>query len=138
MALLIDLVIMLLLIGTLVYASLVDRRVRALMSAMQSLAPLVDQFSAAVDRTEDSVKSLRTETTNRAASKRDEEPPLTRTAAMPPAQQAEEAAMFRSSRMAEQPDAAAQLAQLPAGVARVSGKSDLVRSFFDSVRSREA
>lgn len=136
MALLIDMIILLLLVGTLAYAFLVDRRVRTLMEAMQSLAPLVDQFSLAVDRTENSVKTLRAETTARAAPKRDEEPPLTRSAATgnPAPRAAEEAdVVFRSARKA--PSAPAQL---PPGMARVTGKADLVRGFFDAIRSREA
>ena len=148
MALLIDLIIMLLLIGTLAYAFLVDRRVRALVLAMRELQPVVDQFSVAVDRTETSVKTLRTEAQARPAPRRDEEPPLTRTAAASyvpkaPAPAAAPAVtgdacldlgpFFLSQRpMPTRP------AQLPPGMARVTDKADLVRSFFETIRSREA
>jgi type II secretory pathway component PulM len=137
MALLIDMIILLLLVGTLAYAFLVDRRVRALMAAMQSLEPLVDQFSSAVDRTENSVRSLRAEGAARATPKREEEPPLTRAAA---------AASSAIPQASDKPDTvfstarptAQDGAHLPPGMARVTGKADLVRSFFDTVRSREA
>ncbi|MFU8863102.1 MAG: flagellar motor switch protein [Rhodobacterales bacterium] len=140
MALLIDMIILLLLLGTLTYAFLVDRRVRTLMAALKALEPVVNQFSSAVDRTEDSVKSLRAEGAARTASKREDEPPLTRTAAQMPNQSAHSPAgstpdlVFRSVRM----PARATPAQLPPGMARVTGKADLVRGFFDTIRSREA
>lgn len=142
MDVLIDVIILVLLLGTLVYACLVDRRVRALMTAMQALEPVVTQFATAVDRTETSVKSLRAEATRaeatRAAQRREDEPPLTRAnagAAPTPTAPAEGKAMpvFRSAR-GPVPEAV----QLPPGMARVTGKSDLVRSFFDTIRSREA
>lgn len=136
MALLIDATILLLLGGTLGYAFLVDRRVRALMAALQALEPVVGAFSEAVDRSESSVRALRG-----TPAKRAEEPPLTRAATQPApavavapatAPQAGAAGIaFRSAR----PEAPTLL---PPGVARVTGKSDLVRGFFDTVRSREA
>jgi hypothetical protein len=128
MAMLIDMMILLLLVGTLAYAFLVDRRVRALMVAMRALEPVVDQFSLAVDRTETSVRHLR------ATAKREDEPPLTRASA---------ATAPRAGGAGEQPSPPAQPtgaapAQLPPGMARVTGKADLVRSFFDTVKGREA
>lgn len=136
MALLIDMIIILLLLGTLVYATLVDRRVRALMAAMQALAPVVDQFSQAVDRTEDSVKTLRAESTARNTARHEEEPPLTRKTATAP--QEGDAPVFRSARSMPQQGAAQRPAQLPPAIARVSGKSDLVRGFFDTIQGRNA
>lgn len=138
MALLIDMIILLLLVGTLAYAFLVDRRVRALMDAMRALEPVVDQFSSAVDRTENSVRSLRAEGAVRAAVKREDEPPLTRTA-----RTAKNEALPKDPLGSQQnpvPDRATapEGAQLPPGMARVTGKAELVRSFFDTVRSREA
>jgi len=147
MALLIDMIILLLLLGTLTYAFLVDRRVRTLMAALKALEPVVNQFSSAVDRTEDSVKSLRAEGAARSASKREDEPPLTRAAAQGQGQTSSAPApsamlptggnpdlVFRSVRM----PAPSGPAQLPPGMARVTGKADLVRGFFDTIRSREA
>ncbi len=144
MALLIDLIIMLLLIGTLAYAFLVDRRVRALVLAMRELQPVVDQFSVAVDRTETSVKSLRSETPARPAPKRDEEPPLTRTAAAtyapkaPAPSVAADACLDLGPFFLSQRPAATRPVQMPPGMARVTDKADLVRSFFETIRSREA
>jgi hypothetical protein len=177
MALLIDTMILLLLIGTLAYAFLVDRRVRTLMVALQALEPVVSQFSEAVDRTETSVKSLRAEGAARPPARREEEPPLTRAAAasgrtasdiagsgvtgsgvthagIAPAAPAVSAAsaapgvsdtdiVFRSVRMAAaRPGSTATgspaTATLAPGMARITGKSDLVRGFFDTIRSREA
>lgn len=137
MALLIDMIILLLLVGTLAYAFLVDRRVRALMGAMQALEPMVDQFSSAVDRTETTVQSLRA-ATDRAHVRREDEPPLTRSA--PPASTVTASSgtvkSKQAARTARSPEPADS--QLPPGMARVSGKSDLVRSFFETIRSREA
>ena len=134
MALLIDMIILLLLVGTLAYAFLVDRRVRALMAAMQALEPVVDQFSSAVDRTENSVRSLRAKGAVRSGDKREDEPPLTRASSASTSQGTPESAqVFVSTRAAAEAPT-----QLPPGMARVTGKADLVRSFFDTVRSREA
>lgn len=144
MALLIDMIIMLLLIGTLAYAFLVDRRVRTLVLAMRELQPVVDQFSVAVDRTENSVRSLRSEAPARPAPKRDEEPPLTRTAAatyVPKASApsvAGEACLDLGPFFLSQRPTATRPVQLPPGMARVTDKADLVRSFFETIRSREA
>ncbi|MDP5336695.1 MAG: flagellar motor switch protein [Paracoccaceae bacterium] len=145
MALLIDIIIMLLLIGTLAYAFLVDRRVRTLVLAMRDLQPVVDRFSVAVDRTENSVKSLRGEApAARPAPKRDEEPPLTRTAAatyVPKASApsvAGEACLDLGPFFLSQRPAPTRPVQLPPGMARVTDKADLVRSFFETIRSREA
>lgn len=117
MALLIDMIILLLLAGTLGYAYLVDRRVRAMMAALQSLGPLVGEFSAAVDRSESTVRSLQAVPDTRAAAPRADEPRLTRT----------HAAQARPG-----------AAQMPLGMTRVSNKADLVRGFFDTARSSGA
>lgn len=55
----IDLIVLALLVGTLAYAALVDRRVRALMAALEELRPAVDALSEATDRAEGSVSALR-------------------------------------------------------------------------------
>lgn len=136
MALLIDATILLLLAGTLGYAFLVDRRVRALMAALRALEPVVGAFSEAVERSESSVRSLR------AAAPRVQDPPLRRPAPAAPAGEqaapAGERAAPPASGVAFRSTRAAGPAQLPPGVARVTGKADLVRGFFDTIRSREA
>ncbi|MGY6704333.1 flagellar motor switch protein [Roseinatronobacter sp.] len=136
MALIIDLVILLLLAGTLGYAFLVDRRVRALMSALHRLEPVVGQFSAAVDRSENSVKSMQIDTPVFSTARRGKEPRLTR-----PGSSAVAAALSAANGAAGSdenapPDRAAP--ELPPGMARVGGKADLVRGFFETVRSRNA
>lgn len=126
MALLIDLVILALLAGTLAYAFLVDRRVRNLVRVLRELEPVVGEFSAAVDKSEDSVSALR----NISRSLEEGGTPARREPPAPAAPRAgEDAPAFRTTRQAP---------ERPAGVAAVTGKADLVRGFFDTVRSREA
>lgn len=55
----IDLIVLALLVGTLAYAALVDRRMRALMTALEALRPTVEALSEAADRAEGSVTALR-------------------------------------------------------------------------------
>ncbi|WP_375690009.1 flagellar motor switch protein [Pseudooceanicola sp. LIPI14-2-Ac024] len=123
MSLIVDIAILALLIGTLGYAFMVDRRVRKMMQALQDLEPLIGSFSEAVDRSESAVtvlKSLGQTVQAPFGSRRGsrEEPPATRGEGA-----------FRSSRE-------------PARGSRSSGgipvKSELVRGFFETVRSREA
>lgn len=132
MALLIDISILLLLAGTLGYAFLVDRRVRGLMAALRALEPVVGAFSEAVDRTETSVRALRADAPPRPAPNRIDEPVLTRTPAPHATPQAEGATelTFQSTRSAAPP--------LPPGMTRVTGKSDLVRGFFETARGTGA
>ena len=47
---LIDIIIIVLLIGTLVYAFVLDRRVRKLMASLKDMEPMVGAFSNAVDQ----------------------------------------------------------------------------------------
>lgn len=110
---LIDIVILALLVGTVGYVFLVERRVRALMEALRELEPMVGEFSAAVDKSESSVGMLR----NIAQSL-----PATLLGKTP-----EPGATFRAE--AERP-----VRQQP--TRRVAGKSELVRGFFEAARSR--
>ena len=107
-----DLAILVLLLGALGFGLVIDRRVRRLMAALAALEPAVSQFSSAVDRSADTVTSLKS-----AAGRSDR----------PAAPRVEPA--FRKSR---------GKASAPDGTARVQGKSDMVRSFFETVREREA
>ena len=133
MALAIDLVILLLLAGTLGYAFLVDRRVRALMSALRTLEPVVGQFSAAVDRSENSIKSTHIDTPLFTSARRGEEPRLTR-----PGTPTVAAAASGAASSAENARTGRAAPEMPPGMARVNGKADLVRGFFETVRSRDA
>ncbi|WP_238372818.1 flagellar motor switch protein [Heliomarina baculiformis] len=120
MSLLIDILILALLAGVLGYAYLVDRRVRNLVAVLRDLEPVVGQFSAAVDKSEDSVAAMKSVTESLQEQKA--------AAAAVPRQT--ETPSFHSIRPTAQ--------KKPAGVASVTGKADMVRSFFDTVRSREA
>lgn len=136
MALVIDMVILLLLAGTLGYAFLVDRRVRALMSALRRLEPVVGQFSAAVDRSESSIKSMQTDTPVFATARRGKEPRLTR-----PGSSAVSAALSARNGASNPNEKALTdraAPEMPPGMARVNGKADLVRGFFETVRGRNA
>ncbi len=136
MALLIDGVILTLLAGTLGYAFLVDRRVRALMAALEDLRPMVGQFSAAVDKSETSARAM----VDAARRNIERSQPVLRSPAQqsaesgpqapapPAATSAGGAPLFSSSRGRD----------VPGGVTRVRGKSDMVRSFFEASRSRSA
>jgi len=121
MSLLIDLVILALLAGVLGYAYLVDRRVRVLMAVLNELEPVVGEFSAAVDKSENSVSAMK----SMASSLEDR---ILSTGAPRRAEpEPESSVAFRTARQTEAP---------PAGVAAVDGKAELVRSFFETVRSR--
>ncbi|MBE9637153.1 flagellar motor switch protein [Salipiger mangrovisoli] len=126
MSFLIDIAILVLLVGTLTYAWVVDRRVRVLMAALRELEPMIGSFSAAVDKSETAVSALRVagEQAADARSRRHREPELSRGDAA-----RGESASFRTTR--ERPSR-------PVGTASVSGKSELVRGFFETVRNREA
>ncbi|WP_109468040.1 flagellar motor switch protein [Albibacillus kandeliae] len=124
MSLLIDFSILALLAGVLAYAWLVDRRVRRLVALLRDLEPVVGAFSAAVDKSEDSVSAMKS-VADSLETMGQRKPEFHRSSML----REDPAPAFRSSR---HPSAR------PAGVASVSGKADLVRSFFDTVRSREA
>ena len=124
MALLIDMLILLLLAGTLGYAFMVERRVRTLMAALKDLQPVVGELSSAVDKSESSVVALKAVAEHVAA----EAPRATPS----PERNAEaNTVAFRSVRAPRRSGPAA-------GVTSLGGKSDLVRSFFEAARSRGA
>lgn len=107
-----DLMIIALLIGAVGFGLVIDRRVKRLTAALRELEPAVLRFSSAVDRSAASVSTLKTafhEPQARPAPRR--EPTLARSGGS---------------------------VDFAGGTARIDGKADLVRSFFDSVRSREA
>ncbi|UMA66857.1 hypothetical protein LVO79_20040 (plasmid) [Roseivivax marinus] len=111
---LLDLAIIALLVGAVGFGLVIDRRVKRLTAALRELEPAVQHFSSAVDRSVASVTTLKTETRATQA-----QPPLRRAAAPAPA---------RSTAGLD----------MTGGTARIEGKADLVRSFFDTMRSREA
>ncbi|GHD99282.1 hypothetical protein GCM10008024_06040 [Allgaiera indica] len=115
-----NLLILVLLAGVMGYAMLLSRRVARLMDALQELGPMVAAFSAAVDKSEQSVAELKgaTDEALRGAAE---------------ATVAEAAAL----RDAVAPVSFSSVRRRPvAGMTRLTGKSDLVKSFFE--RSRTA
>lgn len=124
---LIDIVIVVLLVGTLGYGVVLDRRVRKLMETLREMEPMVGAFSSAVDQSAKSVEDLRriSEDTRRP------DPSLSRKA---PAGKAAQPAPVASP--AERLAAAREKAPVR-GQASVPGKSDLVRTFFDITKERK-
>ena len=129
MALLIDMLILLLLAGTLGYAFMVERRVRTLMAALKDLQPVVGELSSAVDKSESSVVALKAVAEHVAG-----EAPRAATAPRPEPNGEVNTVAFRSVRAPRHGGGAGS----GAGVPSLGGKSDLVRSFFEAARSRGA
>jgi hypothetical protein len=126
----IDIAVLVLLVGTLGYAWLVDRRVRRMMEAMREMEPMIGSFSQAVDRTESTVSALRAAREVAPLRKRPEPPrPEARAEAAPETSDPGAEPAFRSKR---------EPAPRPADATPISGKSELIRGFFDTVRQREA
>lgn len=107
-----DLFIIALLLGAIGYGWYVSRKVQVLMAALKEMEPLVQEFSNAVDKTEDSVNQLKLNL---------EEPQ-----AHDMAQVEEEEPMFSTRR---------QPAHKIPGARVVRDKQDLVRRFFETSRS---
>lgn len=128
MSFLIDVLILVLLGGTLGYAFLVDRRVRMLMSVLKEMEPMVGQFSQAVEKSESSVSMLKA-MTEKVRTQPAANSALAAASTQQQAQPQPDVVSFRTSR---------EKASRPAGVTRVSGKSDLVRGFFETARTRGA
>tara|TARA_R110002020_G_scaffold58788_4_gene161062 strand:+ start:277 stop:678 length:402 start_codon:yes stop_codon:yes gene_type:complete len=128
---LIDSIIILLLIGTLVYAYILDRRVRTLMAVLRELGPTVGAFSSAVDLSARSVEDLR----DLSLSARRPGPDLQSAGERTPAGEEDTPSEPRS---ALQKRAEQLRSRNPVrGQAPVRGKSELVRTFFDISKERE-
>jgi hypothetical protein len=109
-----DIVIIVLLAGSIGYGWYVSRKVQVLMAALQELEPLVKEFSTAVDKSEESVHQLKLNL---------EEAQEEDVAA--PVQQDDDEPMFSTRRQGQ---------HKIAGVKVVRNKQDLVRRFFDASR----
>jgi hypothetical protein len=121
---LIDVIIVVLLIGTLVYAYILDRRVRNLMLTLREMGPMVGEFSNAVEQSTKSVEDLRSLST----ATRRVEPPVKKTRqAMVDREQVKETPMPEPVKVRKQ----------VRGQTSVPGKSDLVRTFFDITKERK-
>lgn len=114
-AMIIDAVIILMLAGGIVFAWVVNSRVKRLMNLMHELEPTVQQFSLAVDKSEHSVaqmqRSLAEGLTEREEAR--EEPKI-------------KEPLFTTGRVTETRDV---------GVRVIRNKQDLVRRFFDVPRA---
>ena len=110
MTVLFDFVILVLLAATVVYAFIVERRVRALMHALHELHPTVMAFSNAVDRTEDSVAMLKSN-----------------------AKEAAEAANTNVNATSKAPQRPSENEVL-----QVPVKAELIKGFFESARGVKA
>ena len=128
---LIDILIIVLLVGTLVYAFILDRRVRALMATLKEMEPMVGAFSSAVDQSARSVEDLRDLSTKVQRA----EPPVQRDAtqhrkaAAEPIPAGQSPAEMRAARLKGRSQVRGQAA--------VQGKSELVRTFFDITKERK-
>ncbi len=132
MAILIDMTIMALLAGVLGYAVLVDRRVKILMERLRELQPLVSELSAAVDKSENSIRDL-----NSAATAMARSPAVARPVAQStPA--ADKTAAAAAERAPATPATDKGRAASASGLTRITGKTDLVRGFFDKVRNQDS
>lgn len=128
MSLIIDVVILVLLLGTLGYAFVVDRRVQKLMRALHELEPLIGDFSAAVDRSEGTVSRLKSLSQAVQAPFTHKRQPA---APRPEPEAAPRRADPAFSTVRDQPERPVKANSIPV-------KSDLVRGFFETVKSREA
>ncbi len=122
MPFLINVLILAMLGATMLYALVLSRRVERLMAVLTEMEPLVQEFSAAVDKSESSVGQLKSAALEAMSSFASMvTPPAERDAA---GAEMESPATFVSRRR-----------KPVAGMTRISGKSDLVKSFFDRTRS---
>ena len=115
-----NLLILVLLAGVTGYAMVLSRRVGRLMAALEEVGPMIAAFSAAVDKSESSVAELKDATD--AALRGAAQAAVAETAAL---QDAVAPVSFHSVRR-----------RPVAGMTRLSGKSDLVKSFFERTRTR--
>ncbi|MEH6655749.1 flagellar motor switch protein [Loktanella salsilacus] len=131
MSAVIDIVIMVLLVGTLTYAVILDRRMRKLMATLRDMEPMVTAFSNAVDQTTRSVEDMRdlSEAARHAVAAAQEVPKST-------------PKTIRTSTLTDQTPAQQRAARLRANEpvqwqTPVPGKSELVRTFFDITKERK-
>lgn len=117
MTFLIDAIILGLLVATISYAFLVERRLRTLKETLGELEPVIGEFSRAVDRSEGSVEKLRTAAANlktRTDTPAKERPVREPRANVPPGK------------------------PRTTGMMRVPAKAELIQSFFDNAREGRA
>lgn len=110
MTLIINGLILTLLVGAIGYIFLVDLRVRKLLHALHGLEPMVGQFSNAVDRSETSLENYKSMEKAATAGPEDKE-------------------IFKSKQ---------SVGKSHVGWVSLPGKSELVRSFFETARGQES
>lgn len=115
---LINAIILVSLGGLMAYGVLITRRVKKLMLVLEEMEPLVTAFSAAVDKSQESVDRMKDAV---AASREAPSPDPA------PSQGAAPTLTFNSRRSGP---------KSPMGLTRVTGKAELVKSFFDQTRVR--
>ncbi|MBA96747.1 MAG: flagellar motor switch protein [Sulfitobacter sp.] len=119
-ATIIDSLIVVLLIGSIGYGYMVSMKLRHLMATLKELQPLVEEFSSAVDKSEQSVNNMRE---NIEVAQRKPEPVEEPT----PAERQPGAAAFASRRAPTKPDGPERT-----GVRVVRDKKEMVRAFFEN------
>ena len=124
LAMIIDTIIILLLIGSIAYGYTVSRKVRTLVATLEELEPLVDAFSSAVDKSEQSVHHMREniDVAERTPQPQPQPEPEPERRGRWEFHDAPEEAAFSSRRAAP---------EMP-GLRVVKDKQDLVRKFFEN------
>ncbi len=111
-----------LMIGAIVYIYLVDLRVRKLLVALNELEPMVGHFSDAVDRSETSLEKLKAVDVDKI--------PSTKTVGdLGEDSEGEKNVIFKKKQ---------NLMKSQVGWVSLPGKSELVRSFFETARGQES
>ena len=119
-ATIIDSLIVVLLIGSIGYGYMVSMKLRHLMATLKELQPLVEEFSSAVDKSEQSVHNMRE---NIEVAQREPEP-----ADEPkPVERQPNAAAFASRRALTKSEGPERT-----GVRVVRDKKEMVRAFFEN------
>jgi len=119
MTLIINGIILLLLVGAIGYTYLVDSRVRKLLLTLKELEPMVGQFSKAVEQSQTSLEKFKHATRQKA-------PNVKAANKTSNATVSEKTLTFETSR---KPKQIGQISSL--------GKSELVRSFFETAETSE-
>jgi hypothetical protein len=117
MILMLDAAILGALCGCMIYAGVLHRRLRRLKIALDGLRPAIEEFSAAAERTEGSVRSLRSAADHMAGDA------------------GSSSGGWRAAvEQADKPERAPR----EAGAGRTRAKQDLIRSFFEDARRAQA
>ncbi len=141
MTILINAAILAMLAATLAYGLMITRRVNRLMAVLAEMGPLVEEFSAAVDKSERSVRDMKSAAVEADAASPAPERPAPADARDAAAALAAQRAPATASAAAptthgDAPTFTSRRRQPVAGMTRISGKTELVKSFFERSRSQ--